>query len=164
MPINQFNGLVLTEKTFGNLNLDKSTPISITDLTKAFKTQKITKNLGEQDGPSFWYYNIGKLASASTVDTESNTLHQLWINDTSIPDQYGVTINMTFEELIEKRPNLYISSEHFHIYLYEKGSNIVYEMSLGDDYDGPDLWEYDFEHLKKYNSKITRMGWVIKNN
>ena len=164
MPINQFNGLVLTEKTFGNLNLDKSTPISITDLTKAFKTQKITKNLGEQGGPSFWYYNIGKLASANTVDTKSNTLHQLWINDTSIPDQYGVTINMTFEELIEKRPNLYISSEHFHIYLYEKGSNIVYEMSVGDDYNGPDLYEYDFKHLKKYNSKITSIGWVIKNN
>ncbi len=160
----QFNGLVLTEKTFGNLNLDQSTPLSITDLTKAFKTQKITKNLGEGDGPSFWYYNIGKLATASTVDTEANTLHQLWIKDTSIPDQYGVTINMTFEGLIEKRPNLNISSEHFHIYLYEKGSNIVYEMSLGDDYDGPDLWEYDFEHLKKYNSKITGMGWVIKNN
>ena len=164
VPINQFNGLVLTEKTFGNLNLDKSTPLSITDLTKAFKTQKITKNLGEQDGPSFWYYDIGKLARASTVDTESNTLHQLWIQDTSIPDQYGVTINMTFEELIEKRPNLYISSEHFHIYLYEKGSNIAYKMSIGDDYNGPDLYEYDFEHLKKYNSKITSMGWVIKNN
>ena len=120
--------------------------------------------MGEQGGPSFWYYNIGKLASANTVDTKSNTLHQLWINDTSIPDQYGVTINMTFEELIEKRPNLYISSEHFHIYLYKKGSNIVYEMSIGDDYNGPDLYEYDFKHLKKYNSKITSIGWVIKNN
>lgn len=158
----QHNGLVLTETTFGKLTLDQTTPLSKKNLKKTFKRQKITKNLGQQDGPSYWYYSIGKLATASTTDTQSNTLYQLWINDSSIPDQYGVTLGMPFEALIKKRPNLKISTEHYHIYLYEKESHIIYEMSIGN-YNGPDQYAYDMEHLKTYNSKVIGMGWGIRN-
>ena len=157
----QFDGLVLTETAFGNLKLDQNNPIAVTELASVFKKEQVTKNLGQQDGPDFWYYRIGELATASTTDTQSNTLYQLWINDNSIPDQYGVTKGMTFEEVIKKRPNLKVSSYHYHIYLYEKESHIMYEMSIGN-YNGPDQYAYDMEHLKTYNSKVTGMGWRMK--
>ena len=54
--------------------------------------------------PQRQIYSIGELATASTTDTQSNTLYQLWINDNSIPDQYGVTKGMTFEEVHKKTP------------------------------------------------------------
>ena len=85
----QINGLVLTETAFGNLKLDQTNPRSVIELTSVFKKENVTKNLGQRDGPDFWYYSIGKLAKASTIDTQSNTLYQVWINDSSIPDQYG---------------------------------------------------------------------------
>ena len=68
---------------------------------------------------------------------------------------------MSFEELIKKRPNLKVYSYHYHIYLYEKESHIRYEMSIGN-YNGPDQFAYDMEHLKTYNSKVIGMGWRMK--
>jgi hypothetical protein len=139
------NGLKLYENSFGNLRLDKNTTLTISSLKSSFENLEITKSIAETDGPSITMYSLGSLGWAQTANQESATLHKLWIGDTRISDQYGIQIR--------------ISTEHYHIYLHEANSNIVYEMSIGD-YSGPDKWSYSEEHLKHYNSRVLYIGWV----
>lgn len=153
------NGLKLYENSFGNLRLDKNTTLTISSLKSSFENLEITKSIAETDGPSITMYSLGSLGWAQTANQESATLHKLWIGDTRISDQYGIQIGMTYDELIKKRPELRISTEHYHIYLHEANSNIVYEMSIGD-YSGPDKRSYSEEHLKHYNSRVLYIGWV----
>lgn len=156
------DGLKLYENNFGQLKLKKNTPLSIKDLQVRFENLNITKEIGESDGPSYWHYSLGELASVRTTDKEHNTLHELWINNPTVSDQYDVFVGMTYDQLIKKRPDLKISTEHYHIYLYQDDSSILYEMSIGDTYQGPDQWTYTHDHLKKYTSRVTSIGWVEK--
>lgn len=153
------NGLKLYENSFGNLRLDKNTTLTISGLKSSFENLEITKSIAETDGPSITMYSLGSLGWAQTANQESTTLHKLWIKDAGISDQYGIQIGMTYDELIKKRPQLRISTKHYHIYLHEANSNIVYEMSIGD-YSGPDKWSYSEAHLKQYNSRVLYIGWV----
>ena len=94
-----------------------------------------------------------------TPSTEHEILAQLWIDKKSnVLDEYGVMLGMTYNDLNKKRPGLSLSTEHYHIYLHKKGSNIVYEMSLGN-YNGPDKEEYALDDIKAYNSKVSSIIW-----
>ena len=44
------------------------------------------------------------------------------------------------------------------IYLYKEGSNIAYEMSLGN-YNGPDKDEYSLEDIINNSSKVISIIW-----
>lgn len=149
--------LILTENTLGNFELEKGMALDELKIKEAFSHVNVSKNLGEQDGPNYYYYEIGSEVVLTTPNTENEIVSLLYIQEESgITDEYGVTTGMRYEEVKEKRLDMHISTEHYHIYLYKKGSNIAYEMSL-EDYNGPDKEEYTFDDLK--NSKVSSIIW-----
>lgn len=151
--------LILNENTFGKLKLEKGMPLLEPKLKEVFNDFSVTKNVGEQDGPNYYYYEIGTEAILTTPDTENVTLSQLWIHEkSSVFDVYGIKLGMTYTEINEKRPTMDIKTEHSHIYLYKKGSNIAYEMSLGN-YNGPDKEAYSIDDIMQANSKVISIIW-----
>ncbi len=154
--------LILTENSFAGLDL-AGVKLSESTLKKHFNKFVVTKNIGEQDGPNFFYYKIGEQASLNTIDTENSTLYQLEITEGSkAMDEYGVKLGMNYYDVTEKRPNMKISTEYFQVYLYKEGSNIAYKMSLGN-YSGVDKEEYTLEDIKSYNSEVTSIIWYGNN-
>lgn len=157
--IQKVNKLILTENTFGKLKLEKGIPLEESKIKELFVDFSVSKNIGEQDGPNYYYYEIGTEATLTTPNTESETLSQVWINKNSkVSDEYGIKLGMTYIDINKKRPNMSISTEHYHIYLHKEGSNIAYEMSLGN-YEGPDKEEYSLDDIKNSNSKIISIIW-----
>lgn len=151
--------LILTEKTFGRFNLKKGMILEESEIKIAFSDFEISKNIGEQDGPNYYIYNIGNDAILATTDTENNALSEVWIEEKSeISDQYGIKTGMTYNDINKRRPDMNISTDHNHIYLHKTGSNIAYEISLGN-YNGPDKEEYSLEEIKNNNSKVVRIIW-----
>lgn len=149
--------LILKEDRFGGVQLEKGRDIDVYLLREKFTDYEVSKTVGEQDGPDYFYYTIGEDIIISTADTTTETLDRVQIyGDSNIEDVYGIKGGMTFETLKLKRPNLKISTEHNHIYLYEEGSHIVYEMSL-TNYNGPDKDTYTLEELK--NAKVSNIIW-----
>lgn len=156
-PLKNDSTLVLSEEYLGSLPLNNKKILDVYELRETFEGFEVTKNIGEQDGPDYFYFNIGDKISINTASTENQNLYQVWIKENStVPDVYGVKIGMTYNELVEKRKNLKISTEHYHVYLSEEGSRIAYEMSLGD-YKGPDKDNYSIEDIP--NSKVIAIIW-----
>ena len=148
---------ILKENSFGKLKLVKGMSLTEKGLKEIFPNDSISKNIGEQDGPNYFFYTIGVEAVLKTPTTENETLSELQIQEKStVADVYGVKIGMTYADLKERRSNLTISTEHFHIYLSKEGSNIHYEMAIPES-NGPDKSEYTFEDLKK--SKVISIIW-----
>lgn len=157
--IEKNNILILTEKAFGEFNLEKGMTLEESEIKKAFSNFDVSKNIGEQDGPNYYLYNIGNEAVLATIDIENKVLSELRIEEKSkISDEYGIKLGTAYNDLNNKRPNMNISTEHYHIYLHKKGSNITYEMSLGN-YNGPDKEKYSLEDIKNNNSKVIRIIW-----
>ncbi len=157
--IEKNNELILTEKTFGKFNLKKGMTLEESEIKKAFSDFEVSKNIGQQDGPNYYIYKIGNEAILATTDTKNNVLSKFWLEEKSkISDEYGIKLGMTYNDIHKKRPNMDISTEHYHIYLHKTGSNIAYEMSLGN-YNGPDKEEYSLEDIKNNNSKVVRIIW-----
>lgn len=153
------DNLILTENTLGDLKLEKGMILNELKLEKLFKNHSISKNIGEQDGPNYFYYKIGTEAILTTPNTENETLSQLLINEKSnISDEYGIKIGTEYYDIEKKRPNMDIYTEHYHIYLHKEDSNIIYEMSLGN-YNGPDKEEYSLEDIKNSTSKVVSIIW-----
>lgn len=153
------NMLILTENTLGDLKLEKGMPLDELKIKKLFNNLSVSKNIGEQDGPNYFYYKIGTEAILTTPNTENEILSQLWINEKSkVSDEYGIKLGMIYSDIEKRRTNMNISTEHYHIYLYKEGSNIVYEMSL-ENYNGPDKEEYSLEDIKNNNSKVVSIIW-----
>ncbi len=157
--LQEVNRIILTESTFGKLRLEKGMLLEELKIKEIFSDFLVSKHLGEQDGPNYYYYEIGTEAILTTPNTEREILSQLWINEKSkASDEYGVMLGMTYNEINEKRSNLSISTEHYHIFLHKEGSNIAYEMSLGN-YNGPDKEAYSLDDIKNANSKIISIIW-----
>lgn len=157
------NKLILTEKTFGEFNLKKGMTLEESEIKKAFSDFEVSKNIGEQDGPNYFYYKIGTEAILTTPNTESDTLSQVFINEQSkVIDEYGIKLGMKYSDIEKKRPNMNISTEHYHIYLYKEGSNIAYEISL-ENYNGPDKDEYTLDDIKNYSAKVVSLIWNNRN-
>jgi len=153
------NELILTETTFGKLKLEKGMPLKESKIKELFSDFSVLKKIGEQDGPNYYYYEIGRDVILETPNLENEIFSQLRINEKSkVSDKYGIKTGMTYSDIEEKRPNMSISTEHYHIYLFKEGSNIRYEMSLGN-YSGPDKEEYSLEDLKSNNSKVISIVW-----
>ncbi|CAL2107607.1 conserved hypothetical protein [Tenacibaculum sp. 190524A02b] len=153
------NELVLKENSFGKLNLKKGMTIEESVIKKAFNNLKVSKSIGTQDGPDYYIYKIGDKIALTTVSTQSNVLSEVLIDkESKLSDQYGVKIGMPYKDVKNKRSNMSVITEHYHIYLYEKKSNIIYEMSLGN-YNGPDKEEYSIEDIENSNSKVIRIIW-----
>ncbi|WP_452218687.1 hypothetical protein [Lacinutrix undariae] len=151
--------LVLTESALGHLKLTKRMSVEELKIKASFTNLTVTKNVGAQDGPNYFYYKIGTEAILTTPDTENSILSQLLIKENSnVSDIYGVKLGMTYIDVNKKRSNMSISTEHYHIYLRKEGSNIAYEMSLGN-YDGPDKEEYSIDDIKNSNSKVISIIW-----
>ena len=151
--------LILTENTLGDLKLEKGMILNKLKIEKLFKNLQISKNVGEQDGPNYFYYRIGTEAILTTPNTENETLSKLLINEKSnVSDEYGIKIGTKYSDIEKRRPNMYIYTEHYHIYLHKEGSNIIYEMSLGN-YNGPDKEKYSLEDIKNSDSKVVSIIW-----
>ena len=157
---NKFNKLVLSENSLGNFPLKKGMPLSEEKIKNFFPNFKVTKTIGAQDGPDFFRYARGNNIHVSTPSTESNTLEEINITQDSIfRDQYNVQLGMTIKEVAAKRGPLKITSTmHYHIYLYQKDSNIMYKMSLGT-YNDFDKYSYTIDELIKYQSKVKAIHW-----
>ncbi len=157
---NEQNKLVLSENSLGNFPLIKGMPLSEEKIKNFFPNFKVTKTIGAQDGPDFFRYAIGNNIHLSTPSTESNTLEEINITqDPIFRDQYNVKLGMTIKEVRAKRGPLKITTTaHYHVYLYQKDSNIMYEMSLGT-YNDFDKYSYTIDELIKYNSKVRAIHW-----
>lgn len=157
---NHKNDLVLFENALGDFKLHKGMPLSEEKIKNFFPHFKVTKTIGAQDGPNFFRYAIGNNIHFSTPSTDSDTLEEINITqDSTFKDQYDVQLGMTIEEVATKRGPLKITTTmHYHIYLYQKDSNIMYEMSLGT-YDDFDKYTYTIDELIKYNSKVKAIHW-----
>lgn len=154
------NVLILKENAFGNLKLEKGMSLTKLMLKNTFNNHTISLNIGEQDGPNYYFYKIGNKAILTTQNTESKSLYQLWINDKSNAiDEYGIKLGMTYKNIKNKRSDMSVTTEHSHIYLHKDNSNIVYEMSIGNNYNGPDKNEYSLNFLEEYNCKVTSIIW-----
>ncbi len=156
----ELNKLVLSENSLGNFPLKKGMPLSEEELKNFFPNFKITKTIGRQDGPDFFRYAIGNNIRLSTPSTDNNTLEEINITrDSTYRDQYNVQLGMTIKEVAAKRGSLQIiTTMHYHIYLYQKNSNIMYEMSLGT-YNDYDKYSYTIDELIKYKSKVMAIHW-----
>jgi len=151
--------LILTETTFGKFSLKKGMILDESEIQKSFDNFDISKDIAEQDGLDYYIYKIGNEAVLATTDTKNNTLSKFWIQEESnISDEYGIKLGMTYNDVFKRRSNINISTVHYHIYLHKTGSNIAYEMSLGN-YNGPDKEAYSLEEIKNNNSKVIRIIW-----
>ena len=157
--LKKVNDLILTETTLGKLKLEKGIPIKESTIKELFSGFPVLKKLGEQDDPNFFYYDIGSGIQLKTQNLENETLSQVWISEKSnASDEYGIKLGMAYSDIEKSRPNMNISTEHHHIYLYAEDSNIAYEMSLGN-YNGPDKEQYSLKDIKNYNSKVASIIW-----
>ena len=150
--------LILTENSLGSLPLNNEKILDVYELRETFDGIEVSdKTQGESSDSYFNYYKIGEHISMSTANTENDNLDQVRIEGVStIPDIYGAKIGMAYNELIEKRPNLVLSTAHYHVFLTEEGSKIKYKMSLGD-YQGPDKDNYTLEDIP--NAKVITIIW-----
>lgn len=148
---------VLSEENLGSLPLKNGMNLNVYELREVFEGFEVSKKVGQQDGPDYFYYEIGQDISISTENTENETLFRVLIPETSkVKDSYGIGIGASINDLREKRAELKISTEHYHVFLFEEGSHIAYEMSLGD-YNGPDKDAYTFDEIK--NAKVISIIW-----
>lgn len=151
------NPMVLKEDSLNDISLKKGMALEIAILEKYFPNAKIKKEVGQQDGPDYVFYTIDKDVVFSTSNTQSSVLSHIAIKGNSrISDAYGIEVGYTFDDIKAKRPDIKIVTEHFHIYLYEKGSNISYEMSL-KNYNGPDKDNYTLDDLE--GAKVISIIW-----
>ena len=156
-PITKTTKLVLDENSLGDFKISKETLLSEEKLQKAFPNYKVTKKIGQQDGPNFNLYELGSDAMLMTQKTSTNNLFKIWCDHNSkIVDEYGVAVETSFEELIKKRPNLKHTTEQFKTYLYQENSNICYQIQLLN-YNSPDKKEYSIEEIK--DSKVIAIIW-----
>lgn len=157
-PLKNDGPLVLSEESLGSLPLNKGKILDVYELREVFEDFEVSeRSNGESSDSYYYYYKVGEDISISTENTENENLNQIRIEGTStVPDVYEVKVGMSYYELIEKRPNLVISTNHYHVFLSEKGSNIKYEMSLGD-YKGPDKDSYTIEDIP--NTKVIAIIW-----
>ncbi len=151
------NSLVLKEDALGDFELKKGMSLETSTLTNHFSNTEIKKEVGQQDGPDYFYYTMDKDVTFSTPDTENNVLSHISIKGNSeITDVYGIGIGNTLTDIKSKRSNIKIMTDHFHIYLHKEGSKISYEMSL-TNYNGPDKENYTFDDLE--DSKVIAILW-----
>ena len=157
---NELNNLVLSENSLGDFPLKKGMPLSLRDLKKNFKNFSIKKSIGEQDGPDFFIFSLDKNIWLYTPDTKNESLREITIAKKSpYKDEYGVQIGMTYDEVVALRGPVEIATTwHYHTYLYQEDSRIMYKMSLGS-YNHVDKYKYSAEEAKKYKFKVTRIVW-----
>ena len=131
----EMSEILLTETKLGDLELNKLTEKNmLTEIKSAFPDFKITKTVGQQDGPDYNLYQITQskqeifFVSMDSYDTL--VVQDLWTNNKIIQDEYGVTVGQKVESALEKRPTLKFHSDlHQNIYATEKNSKIEYRLT-----------------------------------
>ena len=157
--LNANNELVLHEHKLGKMNLSHGMQISLQTLREKLKPLVVTKKTGQQDGPDYTYYQVNNNKKAyfsiKTQDSNAKRLESITIKNKAISDQYTVRVGMSYPKLKSLRPKVTIKTEHYHTYIYVKGSNIVYEIS--GDYNGPDKNSYTESDVKTW--KVIAILW-----
>ncbi|MEP2937622.1 MAG: hypothetical protein ABJM06_09840 [Gilvibacter sp.] len=150
--------LVLTEDNLGSLPLSGETNLNVYKLREAFEGHDVSdRKDGESSDSYYYYYKIGEDISLSTANTENENLSQVRIEGNStVPDVYGIQVGMSYHELIDKRPKMTLTTQHYHVYLIDEGSNIKYELSLGE-YQGPDKDNYTIDDIP--GTKVIAIIW-----
>ncbi len=147
--------LVLKENALGGFSLQREMPINKMSLQQQFINREVVKTEAQQDGPDFYTFTVADEVVFMTSDTSEEKLYRIRIPGTStVTDIYGVGIGTSVRILRAHRPDLKISTEHFHIYLYEEGSNIAYEVSAPP---GPDKEHHSWKDIE--DSRVVTMIW-----
>ena len=107
------------------------------------------REAGLTDGETKIYLALLELGTSTTGPI---------IEKSKVSDEYGIELGMTYIDIAKKRPNMNISTAHYHIYLDQQGSNIGYEMSLGN-YNGPDKKAYSLDDITNSHSKVIAIIW-----
>jgi len=127
--------ILLIESKLGDLNLNKlSENNMLTEIKSAFPDFQVTKTVGQQDGPDYNLYQVTHSEQEIffiSMDSYDTTLVQdLWTNNKTIKDGYGISVGQKIEFALTKRPNLKFHSDlHQNIYATEKNSKIEYRLT-----------------------------------
>lgn len=152
--------IILGENDFGTLTLKKDRTLSIDTLMINFEGYSILKQTGHQDGPDYVYYEINKgerqLAFIKMHDEDQELLDRIQITDTTVFDEYGISIGTSYKELKLARPALEsVVADHFRVFVTEVGSPLGYEIE--GPFEGPDRMEFTDEELAEW--KVIRLIW-----
>ena len=129
------NNLTITETQLGQIELnDLSGANIIENLQSEFKSSRINKGIGHQDGPDFILYSViyeDKENIYVSMDSEDSTIMKsITILTSEIKDNYGLGVGMPTQKIIETRKNIsFYADLHMNIYANEENSNIKYRLN-----------------------------------
>lgn len=129
-----FPEIVLRENSIDTFSLPFPEKEMLPLLKHFYKSYKIERKIGHQDGPDYEFIDIsrkGKSILFFNFDSENKyRFEDIYVTDAIIVDQYGVRVGDTYAELKKKRKSKFNNSSnyHQHTYLYTNNSNIYYEI------------------------------------
>jgi len=157
-----FDNIILNEQNLGKLSLENNIAPLLNELKSIFPNYTINKNIGQQDGPDFIYYEIlhnNNEVFSIHLDSEDPTkIDKVIINNANIIDVYGLKVGSSYYDVKKVRPNIKHYTYHFHTYLYSSNSHIRYEIQGYQE--GWDKKKYSKEEIKDW--RIINIIWQIR--
>lgn len=163
----EMSEILLTETKLGDLELNKLTEKNmLTEIKSAFPDFKVTKTVGQQDGPDYNLYQITRskqeifFISMDSYDTL--VVQDFWTNNKIIQDEYGVTVEQKVESVLEKRPTLKFHSDlHQNIYATEKNSKIEYRLKGNFKTLNDTTFSADDNSVEKWQTEGMEIEYLI---
>ena len=166
--------LVLTENSLGPLKLSEQSTISAKSLKELFPKYDIEYFIGQGDSPDFHYFQVQEksgetLFSITTyIKNESQRtnadvkIELLVIHSSSIKDQYGIRIGMTYSEVSKLRgKGLKFGANHMDNYIGSGKIWYAFASSKKNKQYGFHLnpEEITINDIKNENSKVKAISW-----
>ena len=132
-------------------------------LQNYYKPYSVSSKIGQQDGPDFKYIDIVRpdapVVYFNFVSENELVLNRIFVYDSTVIDQYGLSVGCSIEEIKKSRGNGRIGFDpyHQHVYYSFLNSNIHYEI-IGNLKIPADVKR--MEDLKITEKDI--QGWTIQ--
>lgn len=158
---------LLTENQLGDLELNKLTENNmLTEIKSVFPNFKVTKTVGQQDGPDFNIYQVThskqEIFFISMDSYDTLVVQYLWTKNKIIVDEHGVAVGQTIESALEKRPTLKFHSDlHQNIYASDKNSKIEYRLTGNFKSLNDSTFFADDYSVEKWQTKGMEIEYLI---
>lgn len=130
--------ILLTRFELGELDLIKLDARKIeTQVSDAFPDFKVTKEVGQQDGPDYIFYSVRdgneELFIIRLDGNDSTRVDEVWMTSPRIKNQQGISIRDSFEKLKSTNENLKLYADlHYNIYASQVYNPILFRLEAGN--------------------------------